>query len=452
MIGTLFKRYGLRASLIVAPAALGLSALAIVVAGSMGAALVVVFWLAALGKLLSRLSFDGLVKMSLNIIYQPLAAAQRVRTQTLNEGIIYAGAIGATGLLLSALTNLLQLSSIQLAGVLLAVTIGWLAVAALLLREYMRQLVHALAQRSLGSSDLAFVEPETSAILQRALDDPHPDVVLYAMRTLGANDNSVLPDRLPDLLQHPAPAVRQAALGEIERRGLAGARAVIGPLLLHEPDPAVRGAAARVLATLQGSAILDELAPYLADAEPLVRQGVTVGLLRGGGIAGILAAGQQLLHWAGSGDPAERTLAARTLGEVGIANFDQPLADLLRDTDRQVRRAALAAAGQIASPRLWPLVVGALADRATAQAASAALAAGGEAALPALAEAFRATAIGICKYGWRRSAAGSAARPLAHCCSHGAITATPPCAPKCCTRSRAVATARRPTTAAASSS
>jgi ATP/ADP translocase/HEAT repeat protein len=388
VIGALFKRYGLRASLIVAPAALGLSALAIALAGSLGVALVVIFWLAALAKLLSRICFDGLVKMSLNIAYQPLPTAQRVRAQTINEGLVYAGAIGLTGLLLSVLTNLLRLSSSQLAGVLLVVIVAWLAAAALLLREYPRQLLHALANRALGNgTGLSFLDAESSAVLQRALHDPHPEVAIYALRTLVANDDIAPLDLLPGMLQHPAPAVRREALGEIEQRGVNGLRDALHALLLHEPDGAVRGTAARVLATLHGGAMLDDLAAYLSDEEPLVRMGATVGLLRGGGIAGILAAGQQVLRWTASADPSERRLAARVLGEVGISNFDQPLSALIRDDNPQVRRAALTAAGQLASPRLWPLVIAALTTPATFKAASAALIAGGSAALPALAEA-----------------------------------------------------------------
>jgi HEAT repeat protein len=388
VIGALFKRYGLRAALIVAPAALGASALAIVVAGSIGAALVVVFWLAALAKLLSRLSFDGLVKMSLNVIYQPLRPAQRVRTQTLNEGLVYAGAVGITGLLLTALTNLLKLSSIQLSGVLLAVLGVWLVIAVLLLREYPRQLLRALAHRWLdGGGDLAFVDPASGAILRRALADPHPDVALYALRALTPGDTGAMPDYLPGLLRHPAPAVRRATLEEIAQRRMRATLQAVRPLL-HDLDPAVRGAAARALAALDGAAALDDLRPLLGDGAAPARLGATVGLLRDGGIAGILAAGQQLLSWGASNDPAERELAARALGEVGVATFDQPLDDLLHDPDAGVRRAALAAAGRLASPRLVPGMLAALATPATAKAAVAALSMAGAATLPALGSAF----------------------------------------------------------------
>ena len=90
-----------------------------------------------------------------------------------------------------------------------------------------------------------------------------------------------------------------------------------------------------------------------------------VGLLRYGGISGVLAAGIPLTFLVDDIEPAERAFAARIIGEVGINNFYQPLLALLSDEDVQVRLAALAAAGQVGHARLLPLVINNLADTAT---------------------------------------------------------------------------------------
>jgi CRP-like cAMP-binding protein len=122
-------------------------------------------------------------------------------------------------------------------------------------------------------------------------------------------------------------------------------KAAVGfPQTISNALDTVRGAAARVLATLKGSAILDELVPYLADAEPLLRQGVTVGLLRGGGIAGILAAGQQLLYARDVFgemallDPEPRTASITAVADTLLLRLDQAPFYELMDEHHQIAR------------------------------------------------------------------------------------------------------------------
>jgi HEAT repeat protein len=155
-----------------------------------------------------------------------------------------------------------------------------------------------------------------------------------------------------------------------------------------EPVLAVRGAALRTLAALGGSDACEAVIGYLDDPKPLVRQGAMVGLLRSGGIEGVLAAGQQLLRMVESPQPSEREMAAQVLGEVGVGGYYQPLVPLLRDRDGRVRRSALMAAGQIKNVQLWPLVIEKLASPAERRVAAAALVAGGESALPPVTAAF----------------------------------------------------------------
>ena len=83
-------------------------------------------------------------------------------------------------------------------------------------------------------------------------------------------------------------------------------------------------------------------------------------------------------------DPARRIIAAQVLGEIGIASFYGPLRPLLADSVRGVRQAALAAAGQVRSPQLWPLVIEHLRQPRDRADAINALAAGGSAVVPAL--------------------------------------------------------------------
>ncbi|MCB0105926.1 MAG: cyclic nucleotide-binding domain-containing protein, partial [Caldilineaceae bacterium] len=151
-----------------------------------------------------------------------------------------------------------------------------------------------------------------------------------------------------------------------------------------EQDETVRSAALRTLATVGGQAHTEPLLEQLSRVSQPLRQGIMVGLLRSGELAGILAVGAQLATLVQSSVVADRIFAAQVLGESGVAGFYRPLLQLLHDPIPTVRRAALEAAGKLQQPKLWPVVVDALAVTATRSAAQLALIAGGASTLPAL--------------------------------------------------------------------
>jgi hypothetical protein len=115
-----------------------------------------------------------------------------------------------------------------------------------------------------------------------------------------------------------------------------------------------------------------------------------VGLLRVGDELAI----PEVVLLAGAPETAERTQAARIVGEVALRDLHGPLVWLLEDRDPEVRRAALSAAGRVGEPDLFPVVVRSLGDRRLHGAALGALRAGGEAAVPAILRALEEGARG----------------------------------------------------------
>jgi AAA family ATP:ADP antiporter len=386
--GPIISRYGLRVSLLVLPVALTASTASIAITGTFVGLIVLLFGLAALTKLLSVVLMESIDQSALMILYQPLPADQRLRTQTAVEGIVYSIAVGVAGLTLSLLNKLFAFQAFQLAYVLLFILAAWILVAIRLGREYPVQLMQALAKRRLGGADLSLTDGSSVAVLQQGLQSSHPGAVIYSLNMLEAMEHESLVTCLQDLLAHPAPEVRQDVLERIERLGLTLALAAVGQRVALEPSPAVRGMTLRTLVALGGTGVFEKVFPYLKDPDPQVRRGAMVGLLCGGGIEGVLAAGHELLQMVASPEPAERTFAAQVLGEVGVRSFHEPLVPLLGDDDPQVRRAALLAAGQLKAPRLWPLVLEGLGAPQVSGAAVAALVAGGESILPELKAAF----------------------------------------------------------------
>jgi HEAT repeat protein len=221
--------------------------------------------------------------------------------------------------------------------------------------------------------------------------------VLYILDVLEQASHPILPESLMRLLDHPIPEVRQDVLIRIERLALAGApvdtealRHAVQQRLESESIPAVAGKALRALAALSENEILDELAAYRDHPAIQMRTGALIGMLRSGGLEGILEAGDSLLELAYSANPEQRLLAANILAEIGESSFYRPVLRLLRDPDSKVRRAALAAAGKIKNNHLWPFVIQSLAAPDLLAAARLALLAGGESGLPFIALALQA--------------------------------------------------------------
>jgi HEAT repeat protein len=383
VISGALRRFGLSSVLLIAPAVLALSTLALIGFSGIGL-LAAVFVLATLNKLLSKLSLDGFVKVALNVIYQPLPTSQRLQVQGLTEGVVYAGALGITGALLLALTNLLGFSTLSIAAALLLTIMGWLALAWLLFREYPRQLLRALTRRALGqTSELILDDPASQAVLRRALSDPQPGVVIYALHTLARTNALDLRSTLPNLFSHPAAAVREEALLLAEAQTLKPLLNAVQALAHNDPDPVVRGTAARVAAVLGNTPIRADIVALLSSPEAPIRCGAAIGLLRRPE-ADAFHARRALTRWIAAPDPDERKVAAEAIGKAGDPSHAPLLCDLLTDSDLAVRRAAIEAAGRLANAELWPLVITALGIRSTAGVATAALVAGGIAVLPAL--------------------------------------------------------------------
>lgn len=388
LTGRIMGRYGLRGGLLIVPSTCLASIGALALTGTLGATGALLFLLAALARLVSVALGLSLEQTSFVILYQPLAPEQRIRVQSTAEGIVQPVAVGLAGALFLVFHTLFSFGAVQMSYLFLVIGAGWILMVLMLVRTYPLALARALAKRQLSGTPVSVADEESRTVLSREARNPRPHAALYALQLLEQTDPAALAAVLPSALEHPAPEVQQVALHTIERLGLVAAGPAVSRCLAEDTSPPVRVAALRALAALGEPGALERIAAYLDDPDPQLRCGAMVGLLRSGGIEETLIAGQTLLTLVASSDPIERALAAQVIGEVGARSFYRPLLPLLHDGDPRVRRAALRAAGQVKHPRLWPLVVEALAPPSVREAAALALIDGGEEALPAIEAAF----------------------------------------------------------------
>lgn len=408
--GLLLSRYGLRFGMLANPAVdLVLLLVTIGVGLASGVESAPFFLLVASMRIGDITLTDGTTRGSINTAYQALPAQERVAVQTGVEGIGVPLALGLTGVVLLLFGAIPGLGILHIMAFTLAVTVLWCAAALLVYRGYARALIGTLRRRALDPASLSLDDASSRAVvlgLQRSNRLPEVRLALDMleqasdeMSVIGGDWDAAaaLDAGLIALAENPQPAIQVEALGRIERRRPAGALPVVTQCLQAEAEvdgqasavraAALRAAALRAFCALEGSAGVEQTRPYLEKGERAVRRAAAVGLLRYGGIPGVLAAGESVSALARSPEPADRALAAEIIGGVAASAYYEPLLSLLADEDRDVRRAALFAAAEVRHPRLLPLVVENLDRPGVRSAALEAAIAGGEALLPYVARA-----------------------------------------------------------------
>jgi ATP:ADP antiporter, AAA family len=383
LAGLLLSRYGLRLGLMFNPLVDGVILVLEIAAGLLlGVSSLTFFWLVAIARIVDITLTDGTTRGSINTAYQALPAGERAPVQTAVEGIGVPLALGLTGVIIIVFNAIGSLTILHLAIFTLGVTLAWAAVAALTYRDYNRMLTHTLRRRALSPAELTLDDSSSLEVVMALLQRGTLGDIVLGLDMLEAAEAEVLDSELIRLAEQGAPAIQEEALTRIERRQVQQAQSVAAWLAKGAGDGRVRGAALRTYAALAESDALEVVAPYLSDQDPLARQGALVGLLRYGGITGVLAAGGQLSAMVEAQDPAQRRFAAKVIGAVGVRGFYGPLQELAVDPNPDVRRAALEAAEQVRHPRLLPQLLAALDQEATRSTAACVLTAFGEAVLP----------------------------------------------------------------------
>lgn len=386
--GPLLKRFGLRGALLLLPVLLVVSASVGAVAGFGFAETSALFWIVFIMKTMDqsiRYTVDKTASITLN---QPLPAEQRMQVQTALESIIEPLVGGVCGLLLALLLQVLGFGSHAVVIAIVIVAAAWGVLVLVQDGYYRRALRLAMNARRLGSGQISIDDPATIAVIQDALQSASPGRVINALGLIDKIEGFDRPACYERLLAHPAEPVRYEVIRLIEALGPGGFDpARIKAQGEREAEPALRAAAVRTLATIDPANATRNLLPLLDAGDEPVRREAFVGLLRHGGIEGILRAGKPLLTALRSADPALRRFAARVLESARVAGFTNELTLLLLDADSAVRSAALRAAGEAKADPLWPHAVALLRDPhvEVRRAAADTLARSGDAALKPLA-------------------------------------------------------------------
>lgn len=375
----LLNRAGVIGALAVLPASLLL--------GNAALALFPALWAASMAK-----GADVLFRYSVNdattqILYLPVSAQTRVSAKAFIDGVVKPMAIGLAGLALAAYRWALGGSPYGLSWISLALCAVWLFVVVGLRSKYIRTLQENLKQRRLDleSARHTVIDSSTNQVLERALASADEKEVLNALALLPHLGQVSLDDRVEGLLTHRSAEVRVRALEYYaHRQTMRYANSVYQRF--EDGDPAVRAAAIDAFCAIGRDKAVKSVRSYLADGDPRIRSAAITGMIRYGGLDGVMVAAEALKQLIDHADPVMRAHAARVLGAIGVRNFYQPVLKLMADQDPRVRREAVTAAGMLKSPEFVIPLIYRTQSIETLREATAALTAYGSAIIPTLAK------------------------------------------------------------------
>ena len=327
-----------------------------------------------------------------NLLYLPISEALRQRAKTLFTAVdaLSTAVLGT----LFLLASLLNVPYMYWSVAIVFMALAWGALLWWTQPQYEVALQESLQRRvlNLEASTIDIRDEATVQVLVKALKDEDEFQVIHAL-TLIADaprvdwDSQVIP-----LLKHPSPQVKILALqylGRSEGTGFTEQLSVLSftgqiALLFNADDHEVRAAAIEAFCGITGNRAISRIAPFLREDSPLVKGAAIVGLIKHGGLDGILQAAADLKDMLRSDVAAMRQEGARVLGRLGVQTFYDPLIPLFDDASLEVRSSAIRAAGQLRSAELMLHLVRKLSDKTTASVAVEALTCYREEVLPTL--------------------------------------------------------------------
>jgi HEAT repeat protein len=386
--GWLLHRFGVRIGLLILPLAFGLSSLMLVLVGGMSGIAGSMFVLAGTTRFLGSIFQPSIQRASVQLLYQPLTARQRLKTLSLVEGIIEPIATGVGCVVLIGLTNLPGFNTIALAGIILAITLIWIFVAGRVTGDYREMLERALARRLLEGSTLSFNDASSRAVIERALGSSHPGEVIYAINLLERAQPQLLAQRLPALLTHLDPQVRREATTRIGAHADPPMIEHLQHAFEHETNPDVRATMVRVLGGISDKLAFSTVLQALHDPSPQVHDAalaISLYPMHGSHTEHVHALLQRMLA---SPKADERARAATVIGTIDTRATE--LIQLMSDSDPAVRRSAIRAAGNRTDPETLTHLLTIIADPTMHSPVAQALARRGSAAatMSAIANAF----------------------------------------------------------------
>jgi len=355
------RKFGIQVTLVILPLTLLLITTASVIENTFFDSTYLVVWTWVAIMLMGETLRSSIYNTTFLSLLQPLGKKQRlaghgILGNTETVALIFSGAV-------LSLTYTEGEELLEYGFMLMAVVFAWIMIIPEVNKNYLVTLEDIIKKRVVDMSSLRIDNPQTIQIINQKLASEHPGEVLYALDVLlkEKSEEGVLV--LGNLLEHKLPEVRREIFGRIIRYNMFSLQREVKNRITDEPINEIKRLAIETYCFLGEGSVVDEICPYMDDADSHIQTGAIVGLIRFGGINGVILAGARLIEYVNDSDPRRRAFGAYIIGEVGIHNFYHPLLSLLDDEDGDVRKEALKSSGRVKHPKLYPGLLKAIYDQ-----------------------------------------------------------------------------------------
>ena len=380
------RSFGIAAALLLLPIGLGTSATLILLTGQL--------WAVAGARVLDTTLRYSLDKTTREVLFIPLPAELRFRAKPFIDVTMDRFGKAAAAAIILALIHprALGLDWRQLSYASLIVMAGWIAMALVAWREYIRAFRASVVSQGISPTSIRADVADTTTIetLVEELSSPDERSVIYAIDLLEALDKRNLVT--PLLLQSESPRVRARSLRVVAAVGSSiGARWIPTiERMVQDEDVEVRAAALHALAKFSHEDAAVLLRRHLEDIEPRVAVTAAIALANSGRAEDVDAAEMAFLRIVNDSretNSGARGEAAKALGHIAHPRFRPLVVPLLNDSDISVVRKAIKSARALgASDGLFvPALLSLLGHRSLKAQAREALVGYGETIVPLLA-------------------------------------------------------------------
>lgn len=371
--GWLMRRFGVGFSLLSLPVLVCAASIAALAVADRSQQTIMFFAIVCLTKVLDEGFKNSIYGTAFLTVFQPLPPDLRTRVHAINGSYVEQAAAGVAGAALLGANQLLGFDVVDLMAAIAGLAVVWLVLSRVQFLTYKEALGQAIGRRFLGEGAITLADSDSLSAVERRLSGTRPGEVLYAMVLLEAHAPQRLAQHLAGLFSHPSPDVRAEAFRSAGRGHLTQFRDMILDRIAAETRGEVKSVALISLAAIDESHAAEHLRPYLDDPDRAVQRGAYTGLMRHGGMEGVLQAGERFLSLLRSHTDEERRLGAFVLDDLASPQFYRPLITNIQSGEPHLQRLALRTAGRILAPQLKGVLLTALSDRRLGGAAAAAV-------------------------------------------------------------------------------
>ena len=347
----LLRRFGVGLTLLILPVLLLAGSVDVLVWGTIWAATFL-----RSSDVVIRYSADT---SAIQLLYLPVPANIKLQVKSFIDTVVWKVGDGLAGDALLLFAKRLGFTPREISVVTIALILAWIVSAVVARQQYVRTLRANIQGVHLHPADISVptLDQSTTNVLAEKLSSAHAQDVLYALTLFEMGQRMQSHAAVRKLLAHPAPEVRRKAIAILDEAGDASVRPQVTALLRDE-DLGVRTEALRYLTRHDRDdplAHIEELGDFERDRA--IRGG---RVSRRPGDAQNLDAAAMILdrmvQESGDGSRETRLEAARVLASMPD-HFEDQLETLLGDSDAEVVKEELHAAGQRRRRRFVPVII-----------------------------------------------------------------------------------------------